>query len=79
MGSNRELLNNETSYSSPSSSSSLSEALIFATVCIIGLPIDVHVKDGSVYSGLLHTACVEDEYGISSKLAFHSIGFLNFC
>ncbi|KAB1227029.1 Polyadenylate-binding protein-interacting protein 3 [Morella rubra] len=79
MGSNRELLNNENSYSSPSSSSSLSEALILATVCIIGLPVDVHVNDGSIFSGLFHTACVEDEYGISSKLAFLSIGFLNFC
>ncbi|KAE8125569.1 hypothetical protein FH972_020355 [Carpinus fangiana] len=58
---NREFLNEETS------SSSLSEALIFATLCIIGLPVDVHVKDGSVYSGIFHTASVEDEYGIVLK------------
>ena len=45
-------------------SSSLSDALLFATMCIIGLPVDVHVKDGSVYSGIFHTASVENEYGV---------------
>lgn len=58
-----DFLNDETS------SSSLSEALIFATLYIIGLPVDVHVKDGSVYSGIFHTASVEDEYGIVLKNA----------
>lgn len=43
---------------------SLSEALIFATMCIIGLPVEVHVKDGSVYSGIFYTASVEKDYGI---------------
>jgi hypothetical protein len=64
---NREFLNDE------ASSSSLSEALIFATLCIIGLPVDVHVKDGSVYSGIFHTASAEDEYGMSYMLCsyFH--------
>ncbi|XP_035543323.1 polyadenylate-binding protein-interacting protein 4 isoform X1 [Juglans regia] len=62
----REFLNDETSYSS---SPSLSEALILATICIIGLPVDVHVKDGSVYSGLFHTSSVEDDYGIVLKNA----------
>lgn len=51
------------------SSSSLSEALLFATMCIIGLPVDVHVKDGSVYSGIFYTACVEKDYGIVLKKA----------
>ena len=63
---NREYINDDTS----SSSSSLSEALIFATLCIIGLPVDVHVQDGSVYTGIFHTACVEEEYGMSFKLCF---------
>ncbi|XP_050246943.1 polyadenylate-binding protein-interacting protein 4 [Quercus robur] len=62
---NREYINDDTS----SSSSSLSEALIFATLCIIGLPVDVHVQDGSVYTGIFHTACVEEEYGIVLKNA----------
>lgn len=43
--------------------SSLSEALLFATMCIIGLPVDVHVKDGSIYSGVFYTASVENGYG----------------
>ncbi|KAF3453475.1 hypothetical protein FNV43_RR03915 [Rhamnella rubrinervis] len=52
-----------------SASSSLSGALLFTTMCIIGLPVDVHVKDGSVYSGIFHTACVENDYGIVLKKA----------
>ncbi|KAK2990008.1 hypothetical protein RJ640_004686 [Escallonia rubra] len=43
-------------------SRSLSDRLLFATMCIIGLPVDVHVKDGSIYSGTFHTACVENDY-----------------
>ncbi|XP_034214275.1 uncharacterized protein LOC117626614 isoform X3 [Prunus dulcis] len=61
---NREFTDDETV-----SSSSLSEALLFATMCIIGLPVDVHVKDGSVYSGIFYTASVENEYGIVLKKA----------
>lgn len=45
----------------------LSEALLFATMCIIGLPVDVHVRDGSVYSAIFHTASVENEYGVFSS------------
>ncbi|RDX68137.1 Polyadenylate-binding protein-interacting protein 3 [Mucuna pruriens] len=55
--------------SSSSSSSSLSEALLFTTMCIVGLPVDVHVKDGSVYSGIFHTASVHTDYGIVLKKA----------
>lgn len=47
----------------------LSEALVLATMCIIGLPVEVHVKDGSVYSGILHTACLGKDYGIILKKA----------
>nr|XP_017186172.2 uncharacterized protein LOC103428837 isoform X2 [Malus domestica] len=64
---NRDFTDDETV--SSSSSSSLSEALLFATMCIIGLPVDVHVKDGSVYSGIFYTASVETEYGIVLKKA----------
>ncbi|GLT59389.1 hypothetical protein SLA2020_322100 [Shorea laevis] len=53
------------STSSPSST----ESLLFATLCLIGLPVDVHVKDGSVYSGVFHTASVEKGYGIVLKKA----------
>ena len=51
--------------SSSSSSSSLSDALLFATICFVGLPVDVHVKDGSVFSGIFHTASVHHDYGLS--------------
>lgn len=51
----------ETTHSN--NSSSLCEAMLFATMCIIGLPVDVHVKDGSVYSGIFYTASVEKDYG----------------
>lgn len=50
-------------------SDSLSDALLFATICIIGLPVDVHVKDGSIYSGIFYTACVDDDYAIVLKNA----------
>ncbi|KAK4782616.1 hypothetical protein SAY86_016718 [Trapa natans] len=43
----------------PYEEASLSDALLFATMCIVGLPVDVHAKDGSIYSGIFHTASVE--------------------
>ncbi|KAK7333520.1 hypothetical protein VNO80_30295 [Phaseolus coccineus] len=55
-------------HSSPSSDS-LSEALLFTTMCIVGLPVDVHVKDGSVYSGIFHTTSAHADYGIVLKKA----------
>ncbi|KAL0550054.1 hypothetical protein IC582_014552 [Cucumis melo] len=60
---NRDFSEDETS------SSTLSEALLFATMCLIGLPVEVHIKDGSVYSGIFHTACVDNEYGVVLKKA----------
>ncbi|KAL4333828.1 hypothetical protein GQ457_07G013500 [Hibiscus cannabinus] len=48
---------------------SMNEALLFATMSIIGLQVDAHLKDGSVYSGIFHTASVEKEYGIVLKKA----------
>ncbi|KAL2496137.1 hypothetical protein Fot_39894 [Forsythia ovata] len=48
---------------------SVSDALLLATMCIIGLPVDVHAKDGSVYSGIFHTACVNNDYAIVLKEA----------
>ncbi|KAF5728400.1 hypothetical protein HS088_TW21G00547 [Tripterygium wilfordii] len=48
---------------------SLNEALLYVTLCIIGLPVDVHVKDGSVFSGIFHTTSVDKEYGIVLKKA----------
>lgn len=60
--------NREFSEDEPSSST-FSEALLFATMCLIGLPVEVHIKDGSVYSGIFHTACLHNEYGVVLKKA----------
>ncbi|KAI3456936.1 hypothetical protein Pfo_013599 [Paulownia fortunei] len=47
----------------------VSDALLFTTMCIIGMPVDVHAKDGSVYSGIFHTASVDKDYAIVLKKA----------
>lgn len=57
-------------------SPSLTESLLFATLCLVGLPVDVHVKDGSVYSGVFHTASVEKGYGEWSILTFSWVLYL---
>ncbi|KAL1146968.1 hypothetical protein V6Z11_A10G022200 [Gossypium hirsutum] len=41
----------------------MNEALLLATMYILGLPVDVHLTDGSVYAGIFHTAAVEKEFG----------------
>lgn len=48
----------------------LRDALLFTTMCIVGLPVNVYIKDGGVYSGIFHTACVDDEYGEFSRHPF---------
>ncbi|KAL3503502.1 hypothetical protein ACH5RR_037951 [Cinchona calisaya] len=48
---------------------SLNDALLFTTMSIIGFPVDVHVKDGSIYSGTFHTASLEDAYAVVLKKA----------
>ncbi|GAA0151627.1 hypothetical protein LIER_37319 [Lithospermum erythrorhizon] len=45
-------------------SAQLTDSLLFITMYIIGLPVDVHVKDGSVFSGIFYTASVEENYAI---------------
>lgn len=59
----REKEGDEPARESSTAASPLSNALLFATLCIVGLPVDVLVKDGSVYSGVFHTACLQDGYG----------------
>ncbi|PON98123.1 Ataxin 2, SM domain containing protein [Trema orientale] len=55
--------------SSSSSASSTSEDLLYATLCLIGLHVDVQVRDGSVYSGVFHTASLENGFNIVLKKA----------
>lgn len=38
--------------------------LLIATMCIIGSQVHVHVKDGSVFSGLFYTASVDNGFGM---------------
>ncbi|ESQ42964.1 hypothetical protein EUTSA_v10015348mg [Eutrema salsugineum] len=57
------------SYPSSSLSSSLNEALLISTMCIIGLQVHVHLKDGSIFSGIFYTISVENEFGIVLKSA----------
>ncbi|WZZ76182.1 hypothetical protein YC2023_087552 [Brassica napus] len=52
-----------------SPSSPLNETLLIATMCIVGLQVHVHVKDGSVFSGVFYTASFEDGFGIVLKNA----------
>ncbi|KAL1556010.1 hypothetical protein AAHA92_11681 [Salvia divinorum] len=47
----------------------LGDALLFTTMCIIGMSVDVHARDGSVYSGIFHTASVDNDYAIVLKKA----------
>ncbi|KAG8386132.1 hypothetical protein BUALT_Bualt03G0117200 [Buddleja alternifolia] len=47
----------------------VSDALLFTMMCIIGLPVDIHAKDGSVYSGIFHTASFDKDYAIVLKKA----------
>ncbi|XP_073059713.1 uncharacterized protein [Primulina eburnea] len=47
----------------------VSDAVLFATMCMIGMPVDVHVRDGSVYSGIFYTACVDRDYAVVLKNA----------
>ncbi|CAN6463527.1 unnamed protein product [Victoria cruziana] len=49
--------------------SSSNDALIFTTMCVVGLPVEVQVRDGSIYAGIFHTACIEKDYGVVLKMA----------
>lgn len=63
-------LKKEAARKESSSSSSFSDALLLTTMCIIGMPVEVQVKDGSIYSGIFHTASVHsDPFGIVLKKA----------
>ncbi|CAH8317765.1 unnamed protein product [Eruca vesicaria subsp. sativa] len=44
-----------------------SKLLIATMMCIIGLQVHVHVKDGSVFSGLFYTASLDHGFGIVLK------------
>ncbi|XP_050881421.1 polyadenylate-binding protein-interacting protein 4 isoform X1 [Lathyrus oleraceus] len=66
---NKSLVTKDQTISSSSNCESLSDAMLVFTMNIIGLPVDVHVKDGSVFSGIFYTASVDDRFGIVLKQA----------
>ncbi|KAG2305661.1 hypothetical protein Bca52824_025409 [Brassica carinata] len=45
------------------------DSLVYLTTCMIGHPVEVHLKNGSVYSGIFHAADVEKNFGIVLKMA----------
>eukprot|EP00249_Psilotum_nudum_P015390 c25304_g2_i1 orf=1-2427(-) len=47
----------------------LHDRLLFMTACLIGHPVEVQVKNGSIYAGIFHTANAEKDYGIVLKMA----------
>ncbi|KAL9232031.1 hypothetical protein vseg_007180 [Gypsophila vaccaria] len=49
--------------------SSSRDRLVYLTTCLIGLHVDVHVKNGSVYSGIFHATNADKDFGIILKMA----------
>lgn len=60
----REEGKNRNDAAAAATSVALGDALLFTTMCIIGMAVEVHAKDGSVYSGIFYTASVDKDYGI---------------
>lgn len=48
----------------------LSDRLVYITTCLIGHPVDVQVKNGSVFSGIFHATSADKEFGIVLKMAW---------
>ncbi|XVF27020.1 hypothetical protein REPUB_Repub14bG0070500 [Reevesia pubescens] len=49
--------------------SSSRDRLVYLTTCLIGHPVEVHVKNGSIYSGIFHATDAENDFGIILKMA----------
>ncbi|XVF25190.1 hypothetical protein REPUB_Repub13aG0192000 [Reevesia pubescens] len=49
--------------------SSSRDRLVYLTTCLIGHPVEVHVKSGSIYTGIFHATDAEKDFGIILKLA----------
>ncbi|MCD7449222.1 Polyadenylate-binding protein-interacting protein 3 [Datura stramonium] len=46
------------------------DRLVFLSACLIGHQVEVQVMDGSVFSGILHAANGEKDFGIILKMAY---------
>lgn len=47
----------------------LHDRLLFMTACLIGQPVEVQVKNGSIFSGIFHTTNAEKDYGVVLRMA----------
>ncbi|KAH9322101.1 hypothetical protein KI387_016740 [Taxus chinensis] len=45
------------------------DRFVFVTMLLIGQPVEVQVKDGSIYSGIFYTANTGKDYGIMLRMA----------
>ncbi|KAI9109535.1 hypothetical protein K1719_019589 [Acacia pycnantha] len=45
------------------------DRLVYVTTCLIGQQVEVHVKNGSIYSGIFHATNTEKDFGIILKMA----------
>ncbi|XP_039060116.1 polyadenylate-binding protein-interacting protein 3-like [Hibiscus syriacus] len=45
------------------------DRLVFLTTCLIGHMVEVHVKNGSIYTGIFHATDAEKDFGIILKMA----------
>ncbi|GMJ14227.1 CTC-interacting domain 4 [Hibiscus trionum] len=51
------------------SESSSRDRLVYLTTCLIGHTVEVHVKNGSIYTGIFHATDAEKDFGIILKMA----------
>ncbi|KAB2079084.1 hypothetical protein ES319_A06G208400v1 [Gossypium barbadense] len=49
--------------------SSSRDRLVYMTTCLIGHMVEVHLKNGSIYSGIFHATDAEKDFGIVLKMA----------
>lgn len=47
----------------------LNDRLLFMTACLIGQPVEVQVKNGSIFSGIFHATNAEKDYGVILRMA----------
>lgn len=46
------------------------DRLVYITTCFIGHHVEVHVKNGSIYSGIFHAASADKDFGRSHLFWF---------
>ncbi|KAL5757417.1 hypothetical protein ACOSP7_020028 [Xanthoceras sorbifolium] len=49
--------------------SASNDRLLYVMTSLIGLPVEVHVKNGSIYSGIFHAKSNDKDFGVVLKMA----------